>query len=63
MNDTVSSLAEVLKRFDEIKHRFEIPTQICVLGHITTHEELRDADVLIPEHIKINAALLEKAPR
>ena len=26
-------------------------------------EELRDADVLIPEHIKINAALLEKAPR
>ena len=39
VNDTVSSLAEVLKRFDEIKHRFEIPTQICVLGHITTQIE------------------------
>ena len=34
VNDTVSSLSEVLKRFDEIKRQFEIPTQICVLGHI-----------------------------
>ena len=29
----------MLKRFDEVKHRFEIPTQICVLGHITTQIE------------------------
>lgn len=39
VNDTVASLSEVLKRFDEIKRRFEIPTQICVLGHITTQIE------------------------
>lgn len=39
VNDTVSSLSEVLKRFDEIKNKFEIPTQICVLGHITTQIE------------------------
>ena len=39
VNDTVSSLTEVLKRFDEIKHQFEIPTQICVLGHINTQME------------------------
>lgn len=39
VNDTVSSLTEVLKRFDEIKHKFDIPTQICVLGHITTQIE------------------------
>jgi len=39
VNDTVSSLAEVLKRFDEVKHKFDIPTQICVLGHITTQIE------------------------
>lgn len=39
VNDTVSSLMEVLKRFDEVKNRFEIPTQICVLGHITTQIE------------------------
>ena len=36
VNDTSTSLAEVLKRFDEVKRKFEIPTQICVLGHITT---------------------------
>ncbi|MCI6019496.1 MAG: ethanolamine ammonia-lyase subunit EutB [Clostridiales bacterium] len=39
VNDTVSSLSEVLKRFDEVKHQFDIPTQICVLGHITTQIE------------------------
>jgi ethanolamine ammonia-lyase large subunit len=39
VNDTVASLTEVLKRFDEIKNEFEIPTQICVLGHITTQIE------------------------
>ena len=39
VNDTVSSLAAILQRFDEIKNKFEIPTQICVLGHITTQIE------------------------
>ncbi len=39
VNDTVASLTEVLKRFDEVKNRLEIPTQICVLGHITTQME------------------------
>lgn len=39
VNDTVSSLAAILERFDEVKNRFEIPTQICVLGHITTQIE------------------------
>lgn len=39
VNDTVSSLSEVLKTLDEIKNKFEIPTQICVLGHITTQIE------------------------
>lgn len=39
VNDTSASLGEVLRRFDEIKNRFAIPTQICVLGHITTQIE------------------------
>ena len=39
VNDTSASLGEVLRRFDEIKNRFEIPTQICVLGHINTQIE------------------------
>ncbi len=39
VNDTVYSLSEVLRRFDEVKNTFQIPTQICVLGHITTQIE------------------------
>jgi len=39
VTDTVATLGEVLRRFDEVKNRFEIPTQICVLGHITTQIE------------------------
>ncbi|MEN6419935.1 MAG: ethanolamine ammonia-lyase subunit EutB [Clostridiaceae bacterium] len=39
VRDTVDSLSEVLKRFDEVRRRFEIPTQICVLGHIDTQIE------------------------
>ena len=42
VNDTSASLGEVLRRFDEVKNRFEIPTQICVLGHITTQIEAVD---------------------
>lgn len=37
--DTVDGTAEVLKRFDDIKSRLAIPTQICVLSHITTQIE------------------------
>jgi ethanolamine ammonia-lyase large subunit len=39
VNDTVSSVTEVLKRLDDIKNSYEIPTQICVLAHITTQIE------------------------
>lgn len=39
VNDSAASCGEVLKRFDEVKRKFEIPTQICVLSHITTQME------------------------
>lgn len=39
VNDTAGSCGEVLRRFDEVKKHFEIPTQICVLAHITTQME------------------------
>ena len=39
VNDTAASCAEILKRFDEVKNRWQIPTQICVLAHITTQME------------------------
>lgn len=39
VDDTVDSVVRVLQRFDEIKKRFHIPTQICVLAHVTTQME------------------------
>ncbi len=36
VNDTTASVSAVLKRLDEIVQKFDIPTQICVLAHITT---------------------------
>lgn len=39
VDDTIDSLTRSLNLFDEVKRKFEIPTQICVLGHITTQIE------------------------
>ncbi|MDR3038370.1 MAG: ethanolamine ammonia-lyase subunit EutB [Candidatus Adiutrix sp.] len=39
VDDTVDNVKAILTRFEEIKQRFHIPTQICVLGHITTQME------------------------
>ena len=34
--DTAESVKRVLQRFEEIKQKHEIPTQTCVLAHVTT---------------------------
>ena len=39
VDDTVDIVVRVLQRFDEIKKKFNIPTQICVLAHVTTQME------------------------
>lgn len=39
VDDSVESVSRILKRFEEIKNRLEIPTQICVLAHVTTQME------------------------
>ncbi|MGL5351656.1 MAG: ethanolamine ammonia-lyase subunit EutB [Cetobacterium sp.] len=39
VDDTVDSVVRVLQRFNEIKKKFNIPTQICVLAHVTTQME------------------------
>lgn len=39
VDDSVESVSRILKRFDEIKNKLEIPTQICVLAHVTTQME------------------------
>lgn len=36
VDDTADNVKAILERFTEIKHRFSIPTQVCVLAHVTT---------------------------
>lgn len=36
VDDTVDSVVRVLNRFEEIKQKWKIPTQNCVLAHVTT---------------------------
>jgi ethanolamine ammonia-lyase large subunit len=37
--DSVPSVTAILRMLDELRGRFEIPTQICVLAHVTTQME------------------------
>ena len=39
VDDSVESVRRVLDRFHEIRNRWAIPTQICVLAHVTTQME------------------------
>ncbi|MGE4548849.1 MAG: ethanolamine ammonia-lyase subunit EutB [Intestinibacillus sp.] len=39
VDDSVESVARILKSFDEFKNKWEVPTQICVLAHVTTQTE------------------------
>ena len=39
VDDSVQSVSRVLERFHDIKTRWEIPTQTCVLAHVTTQME------------------------
>lgn len=39
VDDTVDNVYKILKKFDEFKRKWEIPTQICVLAHVTTQME------------------------
>ena len=39
VDDSVESVSRVLKRFEETKQKHKIPTQTCVLAHVTTQIE------------------------
>lgn len=39
VDDSVESVTNVLNLFDEVKRKWEIPTQNCVLAHVTTQME------------------------
>lgn len=36
VDDTVDNVTRILNLFDEIKNKWQIPTQTCVLAHVTT---------------------------
>lgn len=42
VDDSVESVARMLKMFDEFKNKWEVPTRICVLAHVTTQTEAAD---------------------
>ena len=42
VDDSVESVARILKMFDEFKNKWEVPTRICVLAHVTTQTEAAD---------------------
>lgn len=42
VDDSVESVARILQSFDEFKNKWEVPTQICVLAHVTTQTEAAD---------------------
>lgn len=39
VDDSTESVARILRSFDEFKRKWEVPTQICVLAHVTTQME------------------------
>jgi len=39
VDDTVDNVKKILFKFQEIKEKFEIPTQMCVLAHVSTQME------------------------
>lgn len=39
VNDSVESVTRVLNAFTNLKNKFKIPTQVCVLAHVTTQME------------------------
>ncbi|MGB4658825.1 MAG: ethanolamine ammonia-lyase subunit EutB [Mobilitalea sp.] len=42
VDDTVENVSRILKKFDEFKNQWQIPTQISVLAHVTTQMEAID---------------------
>ncbi len=39
VDDSVEGVARILKQFDEFRNKWEIPTQTCVLAHVSTQIE------------------------
>lgn len=74
VDDSTESVVRVLKRFEDIKQKFKIPTQTCVLAHVTTQMDAirkgAPSDLIFQsiagsekgnEAFGFNAAVLEEA--
>ena len=74
VNDTVDNVIAILNMFEEVKQKWEIPTQNCVLAHVTTQMEAvrrgAPADMIFQsiagtqkgnEAFGVTAALLDEA--
>ncbi|MPQ30876.1 ethanolamine ammonia-lyase subunit EutB [Clostridium estertheticum] len=74
VDDSVESVMRILKIFEEFKNKWEVPTQNCVLAHVTTQMEAirrgAPADLIFQsiagsqkgnEAFGITAAMLEEA--
>ena len=74
VNDSVESVTKILKRFEEFKQTWQIPTQNCVLAHVTTQMEAikkgAPADLIFQsiagsqksnDDFGINGAMIEEA--
>ncbi len=72
--DTAENVGAILRMFEEVKQKWEIPTQTCVLAHVTTQMEAirkgAPADMIFQsiagsqkgnEAFGVTAALLEEA--
>lgn len=42
VDDSVESVARILRSFDDFKRKWDVPTQICVLAHVTTQMDALD---------------------
>jgi ethanolamine ammonia-lyase large subunit len=74
VDDRTESVSAVLRRLDEIKQKYAIPTQICVLAHVTTQMDAvrkgAPSDLIFQsvagsqkgnESFGVSAAMLEEA--
>ncbi len=43
VDDSVQSVERILKRFEEVRSKWRIPTQTCVLAHVTTQMQAIEA--------------------
>ena len=60
VTDSPEQVGKVLRRFQEIKERWEIPTQICVLAHSVENTLLQDGRLELDYIVELRGAQAER---